>query len=222
MNPMITSLASVPPPSAAPPIPPVNADSNSWQLGPRVPQTRGTLLRRLGLSILRWAGWRIEGTMPDLPKFVVIVAHHTSNWDFLIGLAAKWALGLDPRWLGKDTLFRAPLGWFMRANGGVPVKRTSRENVVEQTAHEFATREQFVLVLAPEGTRKKVAAWRSGFWHVAKRAGVPICCVAFDWSRKVVRMGPTVTADEDDPMAGIARIRSYYADVRGYHPELET
>ena len=164
----------------------------------------------------------MEGAMPDLPKFVVIVAHQTSNWDFPVGLAVKWALGLDPRWLGKDTLFRGPLGWFMRANGGVPVKRGSRENVVEQTAQEFATREQFVLVLAPEGTRKKVAAWRSGFWHVAKRAGVPICCVALDWSRKVVRMGPTVTADEDDAAAGIARIRSYYADVRGYDPEMET
>ena len=222
MNPMITSLASVSPPNATPPILPANVHPTSWKLGPRVPQTRGTLLRRLGLAILRRAGWRIEGTMPDLPKFVVIVAHHTSNWDFPIGLAVKWALGLDPRWLGKDTLFRAPLGWFMRANGGVPVKRSSRENVVEQTAHEFATREKFVLVLAPEGTRKRVDAWRSGFWHVAKRAGVPICCVALDWGRKVVRMGPTVTADEDDATAGIARIRSYYADVQGYNPEWET
>ncbi len=160
--------------------------------------------------------------MPDLPKFVVIVAHHTSNWDFPIGLAAKWALGVDVRWLGKDSLFMPPLGWFMRANGGVPVKRSSRENVVEQTAHEFASRDQFVLVLAPEGTRKRVAEWKSGFWHVAKRADVPICCVALDWSRRVVRMGPTVTADEDDPAAGITRIRSYFADVRGYDPSLET
>jgi 1-acyl-sn-glycerol-3-phosphate acyltransferase len=110
----------------------------------------------------------------------------------------------------------------MRANGGVPVKRHSRENIVEQTAHAFETRERFVLVLAPEGTRKRVQEWRSGFWHVAKRAGVPICCVALDWRRKVVRMGPTVTADEDDPAAGIARIRSYYADVRGYDPSQET
>jgi len=222
MNPMITSLASVSPPDAAPPIPPANADPNSWKLGPRVPQTRGTFLRRFGVLLLRWAGWRIEGKMPDLPKFVVIVAPHTSNWDFPVGLAVKWALGLDPRWLGKDSLFRPPLGWFMRANGGVPVRRSSRENVVEQTANEFATREKFVLVLAPEGTRKRVAEWRSGFWHVAKRAGVPICCVALDWGRKVVRMGPTVTADEDDATAGIARIRSYYADTRGYNPEWET
>ncbi len=160
--------------------------------------------------------------MPDLPKFVVIVAHHTSNWDFPIGLAVKWALGLDVRFLGKDTLFAPPFGWFMRANGGVPVNRSTRENVVEQTTHEFATRDQFVLVLAPEGTRKRVPEWRSGFWHVAKRAGVPICCVALDWSRKVARIGPTVTADEDDTAAGIARIRSYYVDVRGYHPALET
>jgi len=222
MNAMITALASVPSPDAAHSQHRNVEDPDGWKLGPRVPQTRGTLLRRLGYWLMRRFGWRFVGAMPDLPQFVVIVAHHTSNWDFAIGLAVKWALGLDVRWLGKDTLFRPPLGWFMRANGGVPVKRASRENLVEQTANEFATREQFVLVLAPEGTRRRVPEWRSGFWHVAKRANVPICCVALDWSRHEVRMGPTITADEDDPKAGIARVRSYFADVRGYDPSLET
>ncbi len=225
MNAMTTALASVPTPNAAPLSSPPNSDHEhvaAWRLGPRVPQTRGVLLRRLGYWLMRRAGWDFEGAMPDLPKFVIIVAHHTSNWDFPIGLAVKWALGLDVRWLGKDTLFLPPLGWFMRANGGVPVKRSSRENLVEQTAKAFAAREQFVLVLAPEGTRKRVPEWKSGFWHVAKRADVPICCVALDWSRRIVRMGPTVTADEADPAAGIARIRGYYADVRGYNPSQET
>lgn len=195
---------------------------DSWQLTPRVPQTNRPILRRIGLWIFYRAGWHFEGALPDLPKFVIIVAHHTSNWDFPIGLAVKWALGLDVRWLGKDTLFRPPLGWFMRANGGVPVNRASSGNLVERTAHEFATRDQFVLVLAPEGTRKRATAWRSGFWHVAKHAGVPICCVAMDWGRRVIRMGPTITADEDDPAAGIARVRSYFADVQAYDPSRVT
>jgi 1-acyl-sn-glycerol-3-phosphate acyltransferase len=104
----------------------------------------------------------------------------------------------------------------------MPVNRGSRGNVVEQITQEFSTRDQFVLVLAPEGTRQRVAEWRSGFWHVAKAANVPICCVALDWSRKIVRMGPTVTADEDDAAIGIARIRGYYDDVRGYRPANQT
>lgn len=160
--------------------------------------------------------------MPDLPRFVVIVAPHTSNWDFFAGLAAKWALGLDVRWLGKDTLFIPPLGWFMRAIGGVPVDRHSRHNVVQQSVIEFQHRAHFVLVLAPEGTRRKVPEWRSGFWHVAKQANVPICCVALDWGRKIVRLGPTSMPAEDDAVAGIARVRSYYADVRGYDPSQQT
>ena len=191
---------------------------DGWRLGPRVPQTRGSLLRFVGRCALRLAGWRFEGAMPNAPQFVVIVAPHTSNWDFPIGLMSKWALGLDAGWLGKDTLFRPPLGWFMRANGGVPVDRVHRQNVVEQSVQVFRDRERFVLVLAPEGTRKKVSGWRTGFWHVAHDAGVPICCVAFDWPRRVVRLGPSAMAVEDDSDAGISRFQRYFDGVLGYNP----
>ena len=191
---------------------------SDWRLGPRIPQTRSLLLRRFGLWLLTRAGWHFEGQWPNVPKLVVIVAPHTSNWDFFIGLAAKWALGLDAHWWGKDTLFLPPLGWFMRANGGIPVDRSSSSKVVEKTIEAFRSHEQFALALAPEGTRRKVTHWRSGFWHVAKGAGVPICCVAFDWSRKVIRVGPSTMPVEDNPDMGISRIRSYFADVSGYNP----
>ncbi|HEY0928635.1 MAG TPA: lysophospholipid acyltransferase family protein [Gemmatimonas sp.] len=158
--------------------------------------------------------------MPDLPQFVVIVAPHTSNWDFIIGLAAKWALGFGSSWWGKASLFRPPLGWFMRAIGGIPIDRRAKTNVVEQTIAEFRAHPQFVLTLAPEGTRKQVTAWKSGFWHVAQGAGVPICCVAFDWGRRVVRLGPTTEAWETDANVGIARIRRLYTDITGRHPQL--
>jgi 1-acyl-sn-glycerol-3-phosphate acyltransferase len=208
MNPMTHPLASMPAP----------VGTTGASLGPNVPQTRGRTLRRFGAWWMRRMGWRFEGAFPDVPKFVVIVAPHTSNWDFIAGLAAKWALGFEVRWLGKDTLFLPPLGWFMRAIGGVPVDRASRRNMVEQSIHEFRTRDRFVLVLAPEGTRKRVTEWRSGFWHVAKGAGVPIACVALDWGRRVVRLGPTTMPAEDDPAAGIARIRAYYDGVVAYDP----
>jgi 1-acyl-sn-glycerol-3-phosphate acyltransferase len=189
-----------------------------WRLGPAVPQSRRPWLRAIGWWLLQRAGWRFEGQMPDLPKFVVIVAPHTSNWDFPIGLAAKWALGFDAHWWGKDSLFCGPLGWFMRANGGIPVDRRNKSNVVDRTVEAFRRNDRFALALSPEGTRKKVDAWRTGFWHVAKGAEVPICCVALDWGRKVVRLGPTVMPDEDTPEAGIARLRLLFGDVRGYDP----
>lgn len=188
----------------------------SWQLGPNAPQSHKPWLRALGLFVLRRAGWDFAGRMPDIPKFVVIVAPHTSNWDFPIGLAAKWALGFDAHWWGKDTLFTPPIGWFMRANGGIPVVRANKNNAVERTVELARTSERFALALAPEGTRRKVTEWRSGFWHVAKGADIPICCVALDWEHKLVRLGPTVTADEDDPAAGIARIRALYQGIKGY------
>jgi 1-acyl-sn-glycerol-3-phosphate acyltransferase len=216
------SAAPNAPPAAPPTAPPSDPRAPAWALGPLVPQTRGRALRVVGWWILRSAGWRFEGQMPNVPKFVCIVAPHTSNWDFPIGLAVKWALGFDSHWFGKHTLFMPPLGWFMRANGGIPVDRNAKHHFVDTTVAAFRSHEQFALTLAPEGTRRKVQEWRSGFWHVAKGANVPICCVALDWGRKVVRLGPTVEATEDDPAAGIARVRRVYDDVRGYDPSQQS
>lgn len=189
-----------------------------WRLGPQVPQTHRPWLRAVGAWLMRRAGWRFEGQFPDIAKFVVIVAPHTSNWDFPVGLSAKWALGFDAHWWGKDTLFLPPLGWFMRANGGIPVVRHNKQDVVERTVAAFKQHPRFALALAPEGTRRKVTQWRSGFWHVAQGANVPIVCVALDWERKVVRLGPVTTAHEADAEAGIARIRALFAGVRGHTP----
>jgi 1-acyl-sn-glycerol-3-phosphate acyltransferase len=220
MNPMTTSPAS----DAAPAPESVGIQTlpSGWQLGPLAPQSHRRWLRRLGLALMTRAGWRFEGQMPNMPRFVAIVAPHTSNWDFPIGLAGKWALGFDAHWWGKDTLFLPPMGWFMAANGGIPVNRHHRENAVERTIAAFRSHERFALALAPEGTRKRVQEWRSGFWHVAKGANVPICCVALDYSRKVIRLGPSTMPIEDDPSAGIARIRRYFADVTGYNPSQQT
>jgi len=196
----------------------VPAPSPSWALGPEVPATGNRVLRMVGRALLRATGWRFAGQMPNTRKFIVIVAPHTSNWDFPVGLAAKWALMLECRFWGKDSLFRGPMGWFMRANGGIPVDRANRHAVVETTIEAFAAASRMVLVLSPEGTRKKVDRWRTGFWHVAKGAGVPICCVAFDFPSKTIRLGPTVTADEDDPEEGMRRLQGYFAGVTGCNP----
>lgn len=183
-----------------------------------MPQTRNTLLARIGYGSMRLFGWKFAGAFPDAPKFVAVVAPHTSNWDFLILLAAKWALRLDVRWMGKDALFRPPLGWFMSAIGGIPIRRSEKRNVVDSSIQAFNEREKMVLVLAPEGTRKYVAEWKSGFWHIARGAGVPIVCIALDYGRKTIALGPEIFPAGDDTAAGIARIRQHYVGVNGLHP----
>ena len=196
----------------------MNPTHASWQLGSQVPQNKGRTLRWIGARVLSLAGWRFEQQLPDLPRFVVIVAPHTSNWDFVVALLAKWALGIRVRFIGKDTLFRPPLGWFMRAIGGIPVVRTQRNDLVAQSIHEFRVRDQFVLVLAPEGTRKHVEHWKTGFWHIARAAQVPIACVALDYGRKVIRLGPTVSATGDDAKVAVEQIRQLFRDVKGKTP----
>ncbi|MEO7360772.1 MAG: lysophospholipid acyltransferase family protein [Gemmatimonadaceae bacterium] len=200
--------------SAAAPIPP-----KDWRLGSQVPQTTNTLLQRIGYGSMRVLGWDFAGAFPDYPQFVAVVSPHTSNWDFLILLAAKWALRLDVKWMGKDALFTPPLGWFMRAVGGIPIRRTAQHNVVDRSIQAFRERPQLVLALAPEGTRKYVADWKSGFWHIARGAGVPILCIALDYGRKTIRLGPEIWPTEEDSALGIARIRANYVGVKGYHPE---
>ena len=159
-------------------------------------------------------GWNVEGEIPNLPKLVIIAAPHTSNWDFVVGVSAKLALGLDVMWLGKDTLFRGPRGWMMRRLGGRPVDRYASHDVVRDVVGEFARRDRLIVALAPEGTRKRVERWRTGFYHIAHAARVPIVPVALNFGARAVQIGApfTTTGDVD---ADIAALRQRYAGVRG-------
>jgi len=156
----------------------------------------------------------VTGTIPDLRKFVIIVAPHTSNWDFPVGLAAKLALRLRVTFLGKDALFRFPLGVFMRAWGGIPVDRSASHDVVDSIVAEFARRDQMVLALAPEGTRKRVERWRTGFYHIAHAARVPIVPVALNFGVKEIQiLPPFVTTGDLD--GDISELRARFAGVQG-------
>lgn len=186
-------------------------------VGPEVPRTHGPIARALGRMVLRALGWTFAGDLPNLPKFVIIVAPHTSNWDFPVGAAAKLALRLRARFLGKDTLFRFPLGILMRGLGGIPVDRSQSNDVVNQIVREFERQERMVLAVAPEGTRKRVERWRTGFYHIAHGAGVPILPVAFDWQRRIIVIGTpfTTTGDAERDLSDLQR---FYAGVPGRNP----
>ena len=158
---------------------------------PQTPQQAGAFVRALGRTALRLIGWRLEGEYPEhAARYVMIVAPHTSNWDVVVGMFAKFALGLHVRFLAKHTLFRWPLGVLLRWWGGFPIDRRATGGVVESAARAFRESEQFALTITPEGTRGKVDAWKSGFYRVAHAAGVPILPVAFDYSKRAVRFHP--------------------------------
>lgn len=183
-------------------------------LGPEIPRAGGPVSRGLGRLVLTALGWRVEGEIPNQPKFVLIVAPHTSNWDFPVGMSAKLALGLGAAWVGKHTIFRWPFGHLLRALGGIPVDRSASNDIVQQIVAEFARRPRMVFALAPEGTRTKVERWKTGFYHIARGAGVPIVPVAFDWEQRAIRiMSPfTPTGDAD---SDIAELRRLFEGVKG-------
>jgi len=176
-------------------------------LGPAVPSRNGGLLRFLGRAILAALGWRLEGEIPNVPRCVVIVAPHTSNWDFVIGLATLLALDLRVTWLGKHQIFRGPFGPLWRALGGVAVDRSAAHGVVERAAAVLAPPHSTFLAVAPEGTRRKVEQWKSGFWRIARAAGVPIFPVAFDYRKHAVVFGQlySPTADYEADLAALQR-----------------
>ena len=169
----------------------------------------------LGRTVLKLMGWRIEGELPKLDKFVAIGAHHTSNWDFVIFIAVKFVLRLNARWFGKHSIFRWPFGRLMRAWGGVAIRRDQTFNTVDQAIAAFEQHREFILVLSPEGTRKKVERWRMGFYHIAKGAGVPIVLGALDYQNRRVVIGPSVYPTEDEQ----ADLKAIFAFYRQYEPK---
>ena len=162
-------------------------------------------------------GWRLEGCAPPA-KCVVIGAPHTSNWDFAYLLAMGTVFGLDVGWLGKHTLFRWPFGWLARRLGGVSVRRGRSQNLVEQVATAFAESDSLALCVPPEGTRHYAPYWKSGFYHIASAANVPIAASFLDYQRKIGGFGPLL-APGGDLRADMQVLRDFYADKVGKFPD---
>ena len=185
--------------------------------GPLPPRRGNSFTRWLGRTTLAAMGWRLHGQLPDQPRLVVVAAPHTSNWDFVLAMAAAFALGVEIRWLGKHSLFRPPVGAVMRWLGGIAVDREVRSGVVAQSAAALRAQERMLLCVAPEGTRSKVRQWKSGFYHIAREAGVPICLCYLDYPRRILGLGP-VLVPGDDAEADLAAIRAFYQPFRGRRP----
>ncbi len=159
-------------------------------------------------------GWSFDGAIPDVAKAVIIVAPHTSNWDFPLGVAAMFALSLRAVFLGKHTLFRKPLGPMMRWLGGVPVDRSAARGVVGETVKLFSEREQMILALSPEGTRSSVERWKMGFYHIAVAAEVPIVPIAFDYGTRRISIGDCYVPT-GEMVGDLAALESFFSGVEG-------
>lgn len=177
-----------------------------------------TTLQRLSAWGLRLFGWRMEGRTPDLDKFVLIAAPHTSNWDVFVMLAAAFTFRAELFWIGKDSLFRGPFKPLLRWLGGVPIDRSGGQNLVAKTAELFAERDKFILAIAPEGTRKKTRYWKTGFYYIAHTANVPIVMGFIDFHRKVAGVGPTFIPTGDIE-ADMQKLQAFYANIAGKRQE---
>ncbi|KAB8045093.1 1-acyl-sn-glycerol-3-phosphate acyltransferase [Janthinobacterium aquaticum] len=182
------------------------------------PQTLPTWRQRSALRVLNLFGWRLRFRPLPGPRGIVVVYPHTSNWDFPIGLFGKWALDLPFRWLAKDSLFRGPLGKIMRYLGGEPVDRSTTSNTIETQAQRMLAADWYWLAITPEATRSYRPNWRSGFYHLALAAKVPLVLVYIDYPSKVLGLVDhlTLTGDKEADMAAIAAV---YANYKGLHPE---
>ncbi|QTY27046.1 1-acyl-sn-glycerol-3-phosphate acyltransferase [Flavobacterium sp. CS20] len=164
-------------------------------------------------------GWSIKGQFSkDIPKTVVVVAPHTSWHDFYIGILARKVVNIPIHYVAKKELFDSPFGWYFRWMGGEPIDRTSSQNKVQQIVNIFKSKQEFRLAITPEGTRKKVKTWKSGFYHIAHTAQVPITSVAFDYATKTVSISkPFYTTGNYDK--DLKHIKSFYSGVVGKIPE---
>jgi 1-acyl-sn-glycerol-3-phosphate acyltransferase len=177
-----------------------------------------SLLRGLSLFLLKILGWKECGHLPEEAKYVLILAPHTSNWDLFYGIILAFALKLDACYIAKKELFRWPFSPLMKWLGGVPVDRSLSTHIVDQMVAKFNESEKFVLALAPEGTRHRKDYWKSGFYHIALNARIPILLAFIDFSSKTGGAGPLIypTGNLEQDMQ---IIRNFYLTVKGKHPD---
>jgi 1-acyl-sn-glycerol-3-phosphate acyltransferase len=168
--------------------------------------------------ILKMLGWRTSDIPIDSSKYVLIGAPHTSNWDFVIGYMVMTAVGLKLNWVGKHTIFRKPFGWIMKWLGGIPVDRGRSRNFVEQVVQSFNSHEKLIVAIAPEGTRKRTEFWKSGFYHIAQSAGVPIVLGFVDYGRKTGGFEKFIYPS-GDISKDLDQISDFYQSVDAKFPE---
>jgi 1-acyl-sn-glycerol-3-phosphate acyltransferase len=175
----------------------------------------------LGRAWMWLFGWDVEGAAPDVTRAVLIAAPHTTNWDLPHMLAASLVFRFRISWMGKEALFRPPIGWFFRFLGGIPVDRSTPQGLVKQVADQLTAADKLVVAVPPSGTRSRREHWKSGFYWIAHTAQVPVVCGYLDYSRKRASLGFTFVPT-GDVKADMDKVRAFYRDVKGARPDQQT
>ena len=173
---------------------------------------------RISHLILKIAGWRVEGSIPNNTRFVIIAAPHTSNWDLPFMLLVSFVMKMKINWMGKDAIFRKPFRGLFKWLGGIPIDRSSSNNVVQQSIETLTHNDNLALIVPPSGTRQRVARWKMGFYHIANGAKVPIALGFLDYQRKAGGIGPHLVP-QGDLAADMEIISKFYSQVTGKYPE---
>jgi len=181
------------------------------------PRRCNPLAQLLGGLVLSIFGWQKAGQVPNARNMVIIAAPHTTNWDFIFLLAAAYSFGISVNWLGKDSLFRSPLGPILRFLGGVPVDRSKRNNLVQSLSAQIERGSGIALVIPPSGTRRKTEHWKSGFYRIAEAAQIPLVCGYLDYQKKEAGLGLAFLPS--DLSRDMNRIREFYEPIVGKYPE---
>jgi 1-acyl-sn-glycerol-3-phosphate acyltransferase len=188
------------------------------ELGPLTPQKSNVITRAIGRLLLFVFRWQVTGKVHNAPKFVMVWAPHTSYWDFFIAHASRLAVGFQSSWLFAARNAMGPVRVILQRWGGIPIDRSNSHNVVSQIVEAFNANDSLLLAISPEGAQSKVEKWKTGFWHIAAQAGVPVQLVSFDYKKRVTECGPVIELS-DDIEADMKRIQKYYKGVNAKHPE---
>lgn len=188
------------------------------QMPPRVPRGGNAFTRWVGRAVLRAFGWRVTGNLPDEPRFIAIAAPHTSNWDWVVAMAALLALGIRINYMVKDSAFVWPFSVILHASGGIATNRAAPAGLVEDLSARILHTPEIILAITPEGTRARVEHWKTGFLRIAKLARLPVVQVSWDYPARLITLGP-VAELSGDMATDIANVRAYYRQFTGRNPE---
>ncbi len=164
------------------------------------------------------AGWKAKGKMPDIKKFVLVAAPHSSNWDFVFFLLIIFNYRISVHWMGKDTMFKWPFNGLLKRLGGIPIDRSGKGNVVQSMVKAFEKSKQLIITIAPSGTRGKVTEWKTGFYHIADQAKVPIVLGFIDYKEKTIGIGPVFTPSGNID-ADMTSIKAFYVQFSDKYPK---
>lgn len=184
------------------------------------PQSGNAFSKWLGRTGLAMMGWRVTGSFLNQKQYLVVLAPHTSNWDFVVAICVLLASGLKVSFLIKHSLFFWPFSIFLRKVGGIPTDRNASHGVVGQMVAHFNQQERLVLALAPEGTRKTVKEWKTGFLHIADQAKVPILPIAFDYQHKALKIGSPIEVTGVIE-ADLSTVKAFYKGIRGKNGQVK-